>query len=235
MTMPWGSTEEPTDVQQMEQSIPVRVVSTGARSGKSIGTEFGRWRTYTVANTINNDSATPGAQRLLNRSLRRHRAHILVNTGGPVIQAAPTLPSIATSGVAVQNTTGNTVVATLAGFTATQVFVNGVLVGAGNGSYVVPAYGSISATFTVLGTTTWTGVSAPQPSSDGVIVGAREEIASGMPMIPGRLGGFLDIGTNLRWEVQQELWVAYPATNSGPCLVSVCDEVYASDPMPNGA
>lgn len=228
--MPWGATEEPDVEQVMGQSVPVHVVSTDAKPGKSIAPEFGQWRSFLIQNKAGNDSATPGAQRILNRSLRRHRAHILVNSAGAVTQAAPTLPSITVSGQAVQNTTGNPVVATLAGFTLTQVFVNGILVGATNGPYVVPAYGSISATFTVLGTTTWTGVSGPQSSQDGVIIGSREVINTGQPMTPGNIGGFLNIGDNLRWEVQQELWAAYPVTNGGPVIVSVCDEIYASDP-----
>jgi hypothetical protein len=153
MTMPQGSTEEPTVVFTEQESIPVHVVSSYAKPGKSIGTEFGRWRTYLVSNVVGPYSATPGAQRLLARSLRRHRAHIIVNA---------------------------TVVA--------------------------------------------------QPSIDGVIVGNREEITSGSPAIPAQLGGYLQIGDNVRWEVQQELWVCYPSTNTDSVYVTICDEIYASDP-----
>jgi hypothetical protein len=153
MTMPWGSTEEPDVVEVGQQSIPVHVVSSAARPGKSIGTEFGRWRTFLVANVVGPTSITPGAQRLANRSLRRHRMHIIVN---------------------------------------------GTVVG--------------------------------QPSTDGVIIGNRDEINGGQPAIPGQLAGYLQIGDNVRWEVQQELWVCYPATNTDPVFVTICDEVYASDP-----
>jgi hypothetical protein len=229
-TGPYGFAEEPTVIETFSQSIPVHVVSTDAKPGKAIGTEFGRWRTFYVSNTVSGLSATPGAQRLLNRSLRRHRALIGVASAGPVTAAAPALASIATSGTAVQNTTGNAVQVTLAGFTATQVFVNGVLVGAGNGAYTVPAYGSLSVTFTVLGTTTWASLPQAQSSLDGVIIGAREEITSGLPAIPGYLGGYVQLGSNFRWEVQAELWVCFPQTNTGPVYVTVCDEIYASDP-----
>jgi hypothetical protein len=153
MTMPLGSAEEPDVIETGTESIPVHVVSSDAKPGKSIGTEFGRWRTFIVSNVIGPYSITPGAQRLLNRSLRRHRAHIIVN---------------------------GTVVA--------------------------------------------------QPSIDGVIVGNREEITGGMAAVPGQLGGYLQIGDNVRWEVQQELWVCYPATNTDAVYVTVCDEIYASDP-----
>jgi hypothetical protein len=153
MTMPWGSTEEPEVVEVGHQSIPVHVVSSDAKPGKSLAAEFGRWRTILVSNTVGPASITPGAQRIASRSLRRHRVHIIVNS---------------------------TVVA--------------------------------------------------QPTIDGVIVGSREEISSGSPAIPGQLGGYLQIGDSVRWEVQAELWVCYPTTNTNPVYVTVCDEVYASDP-----
>jgi hypothetical protein len=234
VTMPGGSTEEPTLQFTNAGALMTHVVSSDAKPSKSIGTEFGRWRTLVVANVQGPYSVTPGANRLLNRSQRRHRAHILVNSAGNVTTTptASAFPAIAVSGTAVQNPYSYPVSVALTGFTATQVFVNGVLVGASNGTYIVPGYGSLSVTFTVLGATTPSGIptTGPQSPLDGVIIGAREEITSGQAAIPGQLGGFLDIGTNLRWEAQAELWVCFPATNTGPVFVSVCDEVYASDP-----
>lgn len=153
MTMPWGSTEEPDVIEVAHQSIPVHVVSSDAKPGRSLAAEFGRWRTVLISNVTNQTSVTPGAVRIASRSLRRHRVHIIVN---------------------------GTVVA--------------------------------------------------QPSIDGVIVGSRDEINSGMPAVPGQLGGYLQIGDSVRWEVQAELWACYPVTNVSPVYVTVCDEVYASDP-----
>jgi hypothetical protein len=153
MTMPQGSTEEPTVIETMTQSIPVHVVSSDAKPGKTLAAEFGRPRTILVTNTVGAVSVTPGAQRLINRNLRRRRCHIIVNA---------------------------TVVA--------------------------------------------------QPSIDGVMIGSREEINSGVPMVPGNVAGYLQIGDNLRYEAQPELWVAYPSTNTSPVYVTVIDEIYASDP-----
>lgn len=79
MTMPWGAAEEPDVIETGVESVPVHVVSTDAKPGKSLAPEFGRWRTITVANVVGPNSITPGAQRLFNRSLRRHRGHIIVN------------------------------------------------------------------------------------------------------------------------------------------------------------
>lgn len=239
MTMPYGGAEEPDVIFTEQVSTPVHVVSSDAKPGKSIGTEFGYWRTFLIANTVASQVATPGAVRICNRSLRRHRLQIKVNTGGNVTTtpSVTALPAISVSGQAVQNPNGVPVNVTLAGFTATQVFVNGILVGAGNGTYVVPAYGSISVTFTVLGTTATAGIatSGPQSVLDGVIVGNRDFIQNSQqagvsPYVAGSGGGFLGIGDSLRWECQQELWACYPASNTGPVLVTVTDEIYASDP-----
>jgi hypothetical protein len=153
MTMPYGSVEEPEVTETSVQSIPVHVVSSDAKPGKSIAPEFGRWRTILVSSAVNQTSITPGAARLASRSLRRHRLHIIVNAS---------------------------VVA--------------------------------------------------QPTIDGIIVGSRDEINTGMPAVPGQLGGYLQIGDSVRWECQAELWVCYPATNTNPVYVTVCDEVFASDP-----
>lgn len=239
MTMPYGSTEEPETEFYLPQSVPVHVASSDVVSEKTVAPEFGRWRTFLITSALGADSATPGARRLLNRNLRRNRAIIKVSASAASFSSTSTpavtnVPAIATSGTAVQNPNSVPVNVTLAGFTATQVFVNGILVGASNGTYIVPAFGSISVTFTVVGTTATAGipvtVSNPQSSFDGIIIGSREEVASGLPMTPGNVGGYLQIGDSIRLESQAEYWVAYPSTNTQPVLVSVCDEVYAADP-----
>lgn len=89
----------------------------------------------------------------------------------PVIDTTMTLPAVPASGVAVQNTTNVPQTVVVTGFTATQTFVNGVLVGAGNGTFTVPAYGSISVTYTVAGTWTWTPIGASIGAGQNVNVG----------------------------------------------------------------
>jgi hypothetical protein len=158
MTMPYGeyATEEPDMLFVEEQSIAPHVVSSG--KSKSIGAEFGQFRTFLVANVVQGVSSTPGAQRIANRSLRRKRLLIAV------------MPTIAAQAVL-----------------------------------------------------------------DGAIFGSREFINSGNPMNPslGIGAGYLQIGISLRWECQQELWVAYPTTNVNSVFVTVCDEVFASE-QPEG-
>lgn len=155
MTMPQGSAEEPDVTFVQEFSVPPLVVSTARKGGAA---EFGQWHSYLVANVQGPWSATPGAQRIANRNLRRKRLLIAIQ---------PTI--------------------------------------------------------------------AAQPVLDGVIVGSREFITSGnagvSPFVGGCMGGYLPIGTSLRWEVQQELWACYPVSNANPVLVTVCDEAYASSPF----
>lgn len=95
MTMPWGATEEPNVEFAMEQSVAPIVVSSGAKSGKSLAAEFARWRTTIVSSALGADSATPGAKRLLNRNQRRHRAHIFII---PSIVAQPVTDGIILGG-----------------------------------------------------------------------------------------------------------------------------------------
>ena len=278
MTMPYGSTEEPDVIETEKTSIPVRVVSTDAKPGKAIAPEFGRWRTFLVTSALGNDLAVPGARRIANRSLRRHRIHIIINSsvtpvGSSPVTAASTFAAAASStatlaaGASItgfditvgQAASANTVPVTVTGATGGTLTYTMTIEGTGVAAPVLsirfpqpltpanPAVG-IAVTFTgnanspagdinVFGLTAATGT---QPLTDGVIVGGREEIAAlvtgggsqpqNNPLNGYTPGGYLQIGDNVRYESQQELWVAYPASNSAPVLVSTCDEVYASDP-----
>lgn len=71
----------------------------------------------------------------------------------PTTQTAPAVPA---STVAAQNTSSQPYTVVVSGGTVTGVTVNGVVVGGGDGTYVVPAFGSISLTYSVAPTWTWT-------------------------------------------------------------------------------
>lgn len=81
------------------------------------------------------------------------RAITLLASGNS--QPVPSQPAVPASTVAVQNANTYPVNVTLTGFTATAVFVNGVQVGTTNGTYLVPAGGTISVTYSVAGTWIW--------------------------------------------------------------------------------
>jgi hypothetical protein len=70
-------------------------------------------------------------------------------------------PAVPASTVAQQNINGVPVQVVISGGTATSTSVNGVVVGGGDGTYVVPAYGSISVTYSVAPTWTWTSLQSP--------------------------------------------------------------------------
>lgn len=69
-------------------------------------------------------------------------------------------PAVPASTVTATNTNAWPVFVTISGGTLTQVFVNGVQVGTTAGTYVVPAGGTISITYSVVPTWAWTGVLA---------------------------------------------------------------------------
>jgi hypothetical protein len=76
---------------------------------------------------------------------------VTVNWPGSTI-AAPAVPA---STVAVQNTNVVPVTVVITGGTMTAVVVNGVTVGTGAGTYVVPVAGTISMTYLVAPTWAW--------------------------------------------------------------------------------
>lgn len=240
MTMPQGSTEEPDVMLIGQQSVPVHVASSAMRPGKPIGTEFGQTRTVVVNSTVGPNSVTPGAQRILNRSLRRYEARLSVISGGQVLvnNPTPSQPAVPATGVAQENNNSYPVQVVISanGATITNVSVNGVTVGTSAGTYVVPADGSISIAYSVaVPTWVWSNANGTsglqaQPATDGAIFGAPSLIQSGAAAAIGSLGGFLPIGKDLVWKSQAELWVCYPASNVGPVFVTVHDFQWASDP-----
>jgi len=78
---------------------------------------------------------------------------------GTATNPTPSQPAVPASTVAQQNTNSYPVQVVVSGGTATATYVNGVLVGAGDGTFVVPAYGSISITYSVAPTWVWSNAS----------------------------------------------------------------------------
>jgi hypothetical protein len=70
-------------------------------------------------------------------------------------------PAVPASTVAQQNTNSVPVQVVISGGTATSTSVNGIVVGGGDGTYTVPAYGSISVTYSVAPTWVWTSLQVP--------------------------------------------------------------------------
>lgn len=119
--------------------------------------------------------------------------------------AVPGQPAVAATGVAVQNVNSYPVQVVISanGATITNVSVNGVTVGTAAGTYVVPAYGSISIAYSVA-TPTWVWSNA-SPASAGLWVAS----VVFPPSAPFLLGP-----TNLTWttsgsdtgQIQWYLW-----------------------------
>jgi hypothetical protein len=79
----------------------------------------------------------------------------MVYTSGVANVSQPAVPA---STVAQQNTNSVPVQVVISGGTATSTSVNGIVVGGGDGTYTVPAYGSISVTYSVAPTWVWTSL-----------------------------------------------------------------------------
>jgi hypothetical protein len=97
-----------------------------------------------------------------------------VYTGTPTANPTPSQPAVPASGVAAQNTNSYPVTVVVSGGTATQTTVNGVVVGPGDGTYVVPAYGSIAVTYTVAPAWVWSNAS-PAASTTTPFVAVQDQ------------------------------------------------------------
>lgn len=95
------------------------------------------------------------------------------------VEYTPTQPAVPATGVAIQNPApiGQTVVINANGATISAVVVNGITVGSGAGTYLVPAYGAISISYTIA-TPTWVWSNTPavvtQPTIPTVISVIKE-------------------------------------------------------------
>lgn len=295
MTMPLGSVEEYDEEINPAQftipTMPVHVVSSDAAPGRQIAAEHGYWRTYLISPNLNAQSATPGAVRIANRSLRRRRLLIAVNgvisnsNATSSQELTPANPAAGADFIYTNSTAfAQTVLSVRFTFTADAVVANrflsvqwkdsagNIIAQVSNGSAVVAStstqvnlyQGASNAWSAASGAATGgipTSVAIPpggtftihtsgidpgdqlsaivlvlavasQATTDGVVVGNAGVICSGQPMTPlqGIGAGYIQTGQSLRWECQQELWAAYPASNVGNVVISVCDEAYASDP-----
>lgn len=88
----------------------------------------------------------------------------------PVSAPVPSQPAVPASTVAQQNTNAYPVTVVISGGTATSTSVNGIVVGAGDGTFVVPPYGSISVTYSVAPTWVWSNANTASPLGQNVNV-----------------------------------------------------------------
>jgi hypothetical protein len=91
-------------------------------------------------------------------------------------------PGVPASGTATTNLVTNnyhgTVAVALSGFTLTFVYINGVQVGTTNATYQLPAHGTMSITYSVGGTWTWTASGALEIGNSGATSIGKEHVIS---------------------------------------------------------
>jgi hypothetical protein len=140
----------------------------GGASDGSAGPEQGDVWMLRTANVASSSFATDAAKYVLFRGstpsdLGTYTNRQLLNGFAMSPGATVTTPAIPASTVAQQNTSSVPVQVVITGGTATSTSVNGVVVGGGDGTYTVPAYGSISITYSVVPTSwVWTSLQLPQ-------------------------------------------------------------------------
>jgi hypothetical protein len=140
------------------------------------------------------------AARIGSRDITRTDFYIMaevvtVNGSNP----APSQPAVPASTVAQQNVNSYPVQVVISGGAATVTSVNGIVVGAGDGTFTVPAYGSISVTYTVAPAWVWSYAGAQVTTTAAGIRISHEvgdlDVGLGALIEPGayqRLNGFQD-------------------------------------------
>jgi hypothetical protein len=142
-------------------------LNSGGTTDPYCGPEQGDFWMLNRANVVSSSYATDAAKYILfrggtpsdpnNALSNRYLLSGQAFTPGASTMNAPAVPA---STVAAQNTTSQAYTVVVTGGTATVTTVNGVPVGGGDGTYVVPAYGSIAVTYSVAPTWTWTATQA---------------------------------------------------------------------------
>lgn len=101
--------------------------------------------------------------------------------------AAVSTPSVPLSTVAQSNPNPFTAKVVITGGTMTNVSVNGATVGTGAGTYLVPAFGTITMTYSVAPTWAWSNARTLSPAAGAGISGFRLRPASGFAVNAGTI------------------------------------------------
>jgi len=165
-------------------------VSTGA-------TQFGTYETIIIPAST---ATVPAQARVLPRDDLRQYAYITAvdfpvvlattleqaqaaSNVTQVAQPVPSQPGVPATTVAVQNTSAYPVSVVISAGTLTAVIVNGITVGTGDGTYIVPSAGAISITYSVAPTWVWSNANAGPASVATIPNGAYLPAGSTTPPI----------------------------------------------------
>lgn len=186
MTMPYGGAEEPIEVMEEPAMWAPEVVST--HHSKSIAPEFGSWRTFPLLPT-----SLP--TRILNRSLRRHRAFLRVNASQPT----GNVPSVTVEGTATNPGAGGIIASISAAAIAAAGIPNGALV-------VVQWQVSLQGTVTAADADNMR-IASP--------LGTLKEVA----LYPGVVGNYPQDPFNMVWNTGNDVTVTATAAASGASAI----------------
>jgi hypothetical protein len=196
---------------ELPAPVPVYITTLNA-GGRPLGTISAT--RVTVPASTGNDPVRVAA-----RDLDRTAMYLMVETAAGSVNAALTPPSVPATGVAAQNTNAFpvTVVISANGATITNVVVNGVSVGTAAGTYVVPAYGAISISYTVATPTwTWTGIGNGTAAPSGIRI--SREIAQ----LSAGFGALLRAGMSSYQRLENQQDELFALSNDGSaCTLSM--------------
>ena len=195
---------------------PIDVRMQGGISTRSDSADWGAWSTISIPAGA---SPISFAQRLLPLDRYRHKAQLVVFNGlSGVTNPVPSQPAVPATGVAQQNVNSYPVQVVISpnGATITNVSVNGITVGTAAGTYVVPAFGSISIAYSVATPTwVWSNASSTVGVNPGafVLVGKKEQVMNNQ-------GAQLQAG---RYPIEncQEIWITGDGTNAMVAIVLI--------------
>lgn len=112
-----------------------------------------------------------------------------------ITQPVPSQPAVPASTVAQQNLNLYPVDVVISGGTLTAVVVNGITVGSGDGTYIVPSGGAISITYSVAPTWVWSNANAN-------VAAVPQGQTVGIGYYPGTKAVFLQPGEQIYGQVQ---------------------------------
>lgn len=191
---------------------PLQVLNVGERAAPDYGAT-------TTWNVPQSNVGTNQPVQILQRRIKRSKARLTL-TVLPTITTVNNLaaPAVPASGVAQYNNFGIPVTVTVTGGTVTAIAVNGTTTGLTSGAILVPAYGTITLTYSVAPTWTWTSTTT---TTGTVILSSKLD-----PLQGANPQGAVYVATgNLpTWESQQP---CYAIATGGAATISVIDEAYA--------
>lgn len=214
-------------LQHLEQEISGLINGAVPVHIKSDATKTKKKDCLTQVKTYQSQFYTPtGAylpELILTHTTQRKYARVKCNGSAFVAAPVPSQPAVPASTVAVQNTNTYPVIVVISGGSGlTAVVVNGITVGTGDGTYIVPAAGTISITYSVTAPT-WVWSNANSASGNSQVYLCMS-LADAQQQNPQPQGFAMQPGDIYETYGSTELWLVAFGSGTAP-TVSVSQDM----------